>query len=61
MSASDGSSDFPAPFALPLRWLRAFTPVTYFSKLPGLNALAALLQRKWLWESPCIKTLNNKP
>jgi hypothetical protein len=27
-----------------VRWLRAFTPVTYSSKLPGIRSLAAFLQ-----------------
>ncbi|SBV62825.1 hypothetical protein KM92CIT3_200346 [uncultured Citrobacter sp.] len=27
-----------------VRWLRSFTPVTYFSKLLGIRSLAAFLQ-----------------
>jgi hypothetical protein len=29
---------------LHVRWLRSLTPVTYFSKLPGMRLLAAFLQ-----------------
>ena len=35
---------YPSYFKLQVRWLRAFTPVTYLSKLPGMNPLAAFLQ-----------------
>ena len=50
-----GNSDFPAPFAPQVRWLRSLTPVTEFTLLPGMSELAAFLQHKWLWEipSPC--------
>jgi len=34
---------------LPLRWLRTFAPVTYYSKLPGSHVLAALRQLQLLW------------
>ncbi|AIE07530.1 hypothetical protein SEE_00174 [Salmonella enterica subsp. enterica serovar Typhimurium str. TN061786] len=30
-------SDFLAPFALQVRWLRYSTPVTYLCKLPGIS------------------------
>ncbi len=35
---------YTSSFNLPLRWLRLLTPVTYWSKLPGIRALAALMQ-----------------
>ena len=35
---------YPSYFKLHVRWLRSLTPVTYFSKLLGMNSLAALLQ-----------------
>ncbi|ASG43155.1 hypothetical protein AM363_22395 [Citrobacter freundii] len=35
---------YPSYFKLHVRWLRSFTPVTYFSKLLGIRSLAAFLQ-----------------
>ncbi|OWP37382.1 hypothetical protein CEG88_25260 [Klebsiella aerogenes] len=35
---------YPSYFELHVRWLQSFTPVTYFSKLLGIHALAAFLQ-----------------
>ncbi|PYG46685.1 hypothetical protein DEU53_112114 [Pantoea sp. AG1095] len=52
-----GNSDFPAPFALQVRWLRSLTPVTEFTLLPGMSELAAFLQHKWLWEIPSLCAL----
>jgi hypothetical protein len=34
----------PSFFELQERWLRSFTPVTYWSKLLGIQSLAAFLQ-----------------
>ena len=34
----------PSYFKLLVRWLRSLTPVTYFSKLPGIHSLAAFNQ-----------------
>lgn len=36
-------SALPSYFRLQGRWLRELTPVTYWSKLPGIRSLAAFL------------------
>ncbi|MIG39753.1 hypothetical protein AHW95_17130, partial [Salmonella enterica subsp. enterica] len=41
-SATSSISLYSSSFKLLLRWLRSFTLVTYFSKLPGIHSLAAL-------------------
>ncbi|AVE80538.1 hypothetical protein AM355_26670 [Klebsiella oxytoca] len=38
--------NYSSSFAPPLCWQHLSTPVTYFSKLPGMSKLAALLWRE---------------
>ena len=40
---------YPSYFTPHVRWLRSFTPVTYYSKLLGTLSLAAFLQRELFW------------
>ncbi|MDW5509988.1 hypothetical protein AB6848_23955 [Serratia proteamaculans] len=40
---------YPSYLKLHLCWLQAFTPVTYLSKLLGMNALAAVMQLQLFW------------
>lgn len=37
---------YPSSFKLSLRWLPSFTPVIYWSKLLGINSVAALMHQK---------------
>ncbi|OWS91542.1 hypothetical protein DP180_07460 [Enterobacter kobei] len=46
----------PSYFKLHVRWLRAFTPVTYLCKLQGIHTLAAFLQLE-LFRVNIINTL----